>query len=122
MPCCAGSARGSPSNRIFPCDRNSTRSQTSSTSYMLWDVHKIPQFSSRASSRICRRTVWAAAGSREAVGSSSNSSSGRFRSALASATRVCSPEDSTPQRVLRSDWRSNFSSSVSIRPVRFAIP
>ena len=38
-----GSVFGSPSSTILPCERNSTRSQTASTSYMLWLVHSTPQ-------------------------------------------------------------------------------
>ena len=43
LPCSRGRLRGSPSSRIWPCDRNSTRSHTSSTSYMLWEVHSTPR-------------------------------------------------------------------------------
>ena len=40
----AGSVFGSPCSRILPRERNSTRSQTASTSYMLWLVHSTPQW------------------------------------------------------------------------------
>ena len=54
----------------------------------------------RAKRRIRPRMSCAVAGSSEAVGSSSSSSCGRFSIALASATRVCSPDDSTPHFVI----------------------
>src|ERR1700733_3133445 len=41
-PCSSGSVFGSPSSTIRPCDRNSTRSQTAWTSYMLWLRHHTP--------------------------------------------------------------------------------
>ena len=41
-PCSAGNVFGSPSSRMRPCERNSTRSHTCSTSYMLCDVHSTP--------------------------------------------------------------------------------
>ena len=52
LPCSAGKVRGSPSSRILPRERNSTRSQTSSTSYMLCEVHSTPPSPCAANSRI----------------------------------------------------------------------
>src|SRR5688572_25443294 len=42
LPCSAGSVFGFPSRRIFPCERNKTRSQTSVTSYILCEVQRTP--------------------------------------------------------------------------------
>ena len=74
---------------------------------MLCDVHSTPPEPSSADLRILARTSCAVAGSSEAVGSSSSSSSGRFSIAFARPTRVCSPEESTPHFVLRNGSRSN---------------
>src|SRR3546814_8758167 len=41
-PCSAGSRRGSPCSNTRPCETNSTRSQTASTSYMLCEVQRMP--------------------------------------------------------------------------------
>src|SRR3546814_13259208 len=49
-PCSAGSRRGSPCSNTRPCETNSTRSQTASTSYMLCEVQRMPQ-TGRASGR-----------------------------------------------------------------------
>jgi hypothetical protein len=64
----------------------------------------------------------ALAGSIEAVGSSSNSSRGVLSMALASLTRVCSPDDSTPHLLRRTLVRSNSASSASMRAPRPATP
>src|SRR5450631_708945 len=100
-PCSPGRVFGFPSSSSLPCDRNSTRSQTASTSYMLCEVHKIPQRSREAKFLIRSRMICAADGSKEAVGSSSKSNCGLLSTAFASAARVCSPDDSNPHLVSR---------------------
>ena len=115
LPCSPGSVFGLPSSSTRPCERNSTRSHTTSTSYMLCDVHNTLTRVSVVIARIFARTSLAVAGSRDAVGSSSNRSRGSFSIAFANDTRVCSPDDSTPHFVRRNLTRSNCSSSALMR-------
>src|SRR5450631_3785206 len=100
-PCSPGRVLGFPSSSTLPCDKNSTRSHTASTSYMLCEVHKMPQRSRDAKFLIRSRMICAADGSKEAVGSSSKSNCGLLSTAFASAARVCSPDDSNPHLVSR---------------------
>src|SRR5215475_208605 len=106
---------------IFPCDRNSTRSQTSSTSYMLWDVHRTPQAPCDAIRRILARISCAVAGSRDAVGSSRSSRCGSLSIALARHKRVCSPEERTPAFVSRKRSSSSNSSVSATRKREFEL-
>ena len=84
-PCSRGRVFGSPSSRILPRDRNSTRSQTASTSYMLWLVHSTPQWPLSTKSAMPARMSRAVDGSIEAVGSSSSSSRGPVQHRLGEA-------------------------------------
>jgi hypothetical protein len=106
----------------LPCDRKMTRSHTACTSCMLCEVHRMPQRSCVARFLIFSRMSCAADGSKDAVGSSSNSSFGLFTSAFASAARVCSPDDSSPHLVWRKCARSNSSRSSSTRCRKPLIP
>src|ERR1700722_14204591 len=100
-PCSSGSVFGSPSSTIRPCDRNSTRSQTAWTSYMLWLPPNTPQSPLSTNLAMPARMSRAFEGSMEAVGSSRSSSRGRLSIALARERRVCSPDERTPAFVLR---------------------
>ncbi len=77
------------------------------TSYMLCDVHSTPPCRRREARGCGRGCPCAVAGSSDAVGSSSSSRCGALSIALASATRVCSPDESTPHFVSRKRVRSN---------------
>jgi len=114
-PCSCGRDLGLPSRRTLPCDSRSTRSHTASTSSILCEVHKIPQPSCAARPLIFSRMVCAAEGSSDAVGSSNSSNCGLLSSALASAARVCSPDDKSPHLVLRRCFKSNSLSNASTR-------
>src|SRR6185437_1643263 len=109
LPYWAGSVRGSPSRMITPLERNMTREQTSSTSYILWEVQRTPVWVREAKARIVERMSRALAGSMEAVGSSRRRMLGRLSMALARPTRVCSPEERMPHLVSRNRFRSNAS-------------
>lgn len=108
LPCSRGSVLGFPSSKSLPRERNSTRSQTSSTSCILWEVQRMPPDPRIANSRIFWRMSWAMAGSSDAVGSSRSNRCGSFSKALASEARVCSPEERTPHFVFRKRSSSNW--------------
>ncbi len=107
LPCSRGSVRGLPSSRIFPCERNSTRSHTSSH---LVHVVRGPEHAARAwVSEVAdsRADLPRRRGIERGGGLVEQQQLRRFSMALARATRVCSPEDSTPHFVSRNLTRSN---------------
>ena len=89
---------------------------------MLCDVHNTPPGPWATNARIDERISRAVAGSSEAVGSSRSNSVGWLSIALASDTRVCSPDESTPHFTLRNRSRSNCAISRSIRSPSLLTP
>ena len=87
--------RAVPSATIRPPEMNTTRSQSRSTSTMLWLVTSSAVFSSAQSRARPVRTRRATSGSSEAVGSSRISRRGRCRVALTMPTSVRWPDDSS---------------------------
>src|SRR5262245_56534766 len=88
---CSIACAGVPSVINRPLCKKSTRSQISSISRMLCEVYSMATPSSCCTRRRILRTLSAMSGSRLAVGSSSNNSSGRFSKALQRLTRLTSP-------------------------------